>query len=419
MMDKKRLLGEKANKLLQMFPVVAIVGPRQCGKSTLVKNIRPDWKYYDLERPDDYQLITSDPLGFFSRQREAVIIDEAQQYPDLFKVLRGVIDQNRKAPGRFLLTGSSSPEIVKGLTESLAGRIATIEMWPFKAVELNDKPLPRIYEILGNPSPDLANLPTLDDIATLKPSLNQDQIYNQWMLGGYPEPRLKSKSIPEFYGLWMDQYFADYIRRDVQRLFPRINSHNFRQFILALSNHSGRQLNQSEIARALEVSSVTVKEYLEIFHNTFIWRNMGSYEKNKLKKVQKMPRGFFRDPGILHHLLKIRDIDQLLVHPIAGASFESFVTEEIIRGFQCTLASGIDFSYYRTKDRSEIDLIVDGRFGTIPIEIKLGHKLKKGALKALKIFMEDTGAPFGIVVNNAEKIEFLADNVVQVPAVYF
>ena len=114
MTDKTRFLESKIDRLLSLFPVVAIVGPRQCGKSTLVKKLRPDWRYYDLERPDDYQLVTSDPLGFFSRRREATIIDEAQQYPDLFRVLRGVVDQDRKATGRYLLTGSSSPEIVKG-----------------------------------------------------------------------------------------------------------------------------------------------------------------------------------------------------------------------------------------------------------------------------------------------------------------
>ena len=132
---KQRLIEQKIDWLLDMFPVVAIIGSRQCGKSTLVKNVRPDWKYYDLERPDDYQLITSDPLGFLARQSEKTIIDEAQQYPELFNVLRGIIDQDRKAVGRFLLTGSSSPEIVKGLSESMAGRIATIELWPFKAAE--------------------------------------------------------------------------------------------------------------------------------------------------------------------------------------------------------------------------------------------------------------------------------------------
>lgn len=413
MMYKKRLIEHKIDRLLEMFPVVAIIGSRQCGKSTLVKNIRPDWKYYDLERPDDYQLITSDPLGFFARQSENTIIDEAQQYPELFKVLRSVIDQDRNVVGRFLITGSSSPDIVKGLSESMAGRIATIELWPFKTTEFYEKPFPQIYALLSQNKPDL------DKISRLTSKLNIRQIYDQWQLGGYPEPRIKGCDTPEFHGLWMDEYFSDYIRRDIQRLFPRINPHNFHLFIQTLSFHSGKIINQSDIARALEVSSVTSKEYLEIIHKTFIWRNLRSYEKNKLKKVQKMPKGFFRDQGILHHLLKINSLDNLLIHPVADFSFESFVVEEIIRGFQCTLTAGIDFHFYRTKDKSEIDLIIDAPFGVIPIEIKLGHKINKRMLTALKQFLKDTNAPLGILVNNSEKIEFLADNIIQIPAQYF
>lgn len=395
-----------------MFPAVAIIGPRQCGKSTLVKAIRPDWKYYDLERPDDYQLVSSDPLGFFSRQTEKIIIDEAQEYPDLFKVLRGVIDQDRKAAGRFLLTGSSSPEIVKGLSESLAGRLATIELWPFKAAELYDRPFPSVYELLCDPGIDLNNLNALE------PVIEPGQVYEHWLLGGYPETRIKGQELPEFHGLWMDEYFTDYIRRDIQRLFPRINTHTFRLLIQTLSFHSGSIINQSEIARALEVSSPTVREYLEILHNTFIWRNLRSYEHNTLKKVQKMPRGFFRDQGILHHLLKIDDVDRLLLHPTAGLSFEDFIIEEVIRGFQCTMKAGIDFHFYRTKDKSEIDLIVSGSFGVIPIEIKLGYKINQRMLTSLKNFINDTGARFGILVNNSERIEILSDNIIQIPARY-
>jgi len=175
----------------------------------------------------------------------------------------------------------------------------------------------------------------------------------------------------------MDELFFGLHQERYSTPFPGINPHNFRLFIQTLSFHSGRIINQSDIARALEVSSVTSKGYLEIIHNTFIWRNLRSYEKNKLKKVQKMPKGFFRDQGILHHLLKINSLDNLLIHPVAGFSFESFVAEEIIRGFQCTLTAGIDFHFYRTRDKSEIDLIIDAPFGVIPIEIKLGHKIKK------------------------------------------
>lgn len=411
-MDKERFLAKKVNRLLEMFPAVAIIGPRQCGKSTLVKAIRPDWKYYDMERPDDYQLISSDPLGFFSRQTEKIIIDEAQEYPDLFKVLRGVIDQDRKTAGRFLLTGSSSPEIVKGLSESLAGRLATIELWPFKAAELYDRPLPPVYELLCDPGIDLNTLNALE------PVIEPGQVYEHWLLGGYPETRIKGQELPEFHGLWMDEYFTDYIRRDIQRLFPRINTHTFRLLIQTLSFHSGSIINQSEIARALEVSSPTVREYLEILHNTFIWRNLRSYEHNALKKVQKMPRGFFRDQGILHHLLKIDDVDRLLLHPTAGLSFEDFIIEEVIRGFQCTMKAGIDFHFYRTKDKSEIDLIVSGSFGVIPIEIKLGYKINQRMLTSLKNFINDTGARFGILVNNAERIEILSDNIIQISARY-
>ena len=412
-MDKKRFLAQKINSLLEMFPAVAVVGPRQCGKSTLVKAIRPEWKYYDLERPDDYRLISSDPLGFFSRQREKTIIDEAQEFPELFKVLRGVIDQDRRAVGRFLLTGSSSPEIVSGLSESLAGRIATIELWPFKAAEFYEKQLSPVYELLGDPGIDSA------DLASMQPQLAPEQVYAHWLLGGYPEPRIKGQEWPEFYGLWMDEYFADYIRRDIQRLFPRINTHSFRLFIQTLAFHSGSIINQSEIARALEVSSPTARDYLEILHGTFIWRNLRSYEQNSLKKVQKMPRGFFRDPGILHHLLKIDDLDRLLLHPAAGASFEAFLIEEIIRGFQCTMKAGIDFHFYRTRDKSEIDLVVSGPFGVIPMEIKLGYKVRQRMLTALKNFIGDTGARFGILVNNAERIELLTDSIIQIPARYF
>jgi len=412
-MGKKRFLGHKIDRLLEMFPVVAVIGPRQCGKSTLVKALKPDWKYYDLDRPDDYHLISGDPLGFFGRQREKTIIDEAQQFPELFKVLRGVIDQDRKAAGRYLLTGSSSPEIIKGLSESLAGRMATVELWPFKAVEFYEKPLPPVYGLLTADKPDLKALSCLES------TLAMDQIYNHWLLGGYPEPRIKGRETPEFHGLWMDEYFSNYMRRDIQRLFPRINTHNFRLFIQTLSFHSGKIINQSNIARALEVSSVTSREYMEILHNTFIWRNLQSYERNPLKKIQKMPRGFFRDQGVLHHLLKIKELDSLLVHPTGGPSFESFLIEEIIRGFQCTMRTGMDFYFYRTKDKSEIDLIIEAPFGVIPVEIKLGRATAPRTTAALKIFLEDTKAPFGIIVNNSDKIEMLSDNIIQIPAVYF
>lgn len=157
---------------------------------------------------------------------------------------------------------------------------------------------------------------------------------------------------------------------------------------------------------------------MQILHNTFIWHNLRSFEKNTLKKIQEMPKGFFRDRGLHHHLLKLNDLDRLLVHPAAGSSFESYVIEEIIRGLECTMSAGIEFNFYRTRDKSEIDLIVDGFFGYIPIEVKLGTRINQCMLKPLKSFIEDTGCSFGILVNNSEKIKMLSDKIIQIPAIY-
>ena len=227
-MDKKRFISSKVKRLLDMFPVVAVIGPRQCGKSTLVRQLYPDWKYYDLESPDDYQLITDDPVAFFSINYGQVIMDEAQQYPDLFKVLRGVIDSDRRSRGRYLLTGSSSPDIVKGITESLAGRIVTIEMAPFKQGEYFDQPLSAIYEML----PDTNTTPS--DFLQLDVPLRLHQSMDVWFKGGFPEPLINSKKTEDFHKHWMENYIADYVGRDIRGLFPRLNIHHFRRFLSLL-----------------------------------------------------------------------------------------------------------------------------------------------------------------------------------------
>ena len=395
-----------------MFPAVAVIGSRQCGKSTLVKQLRPSWKYYDLENPNDYQLITSDPVAFFSVNNSYIIIDEAQQYPEIFKVLRGVIDDNREKKGRFLLTGSSSPEIVKGITETLAGRIATLEMWPFKQGELYECTFPLLYEMVLNNG-------NIKDFLNLKPVVDIGQSMKVWLMGGFPEPLIAAEQgQEEYYHQWMENYIHNYITRDIRSLFPRLNIHNFRRFLMLLAQFSGHQLNMSDMARALEVSVSTVKDYLDIIHQTFIWRNLEPYTKNSLKKVQKVRKGFFRDQGLLHYLLRIRNEDDLLLHPVAGFSFESFVIEEIIRGFQATMATGVEFNYYRTIDKSELDLVVEGFFGVLPIEIKLNSFIKRQSLRGLKNFISDMNTDFGIVINRGRKIEQISEKIIQIPVNY-
>ncbi len=410
-MDKNRIVQEKVVNLLGMFPVVAIVGSRQCGKSTLVKNLRPDWKYYDLESPDDYQLISSDPVAFFTINHSHLIIDEAQQFPEIFKILRGVVDADRKEKGRFIITGSSSPAIVKGLTESLAGRIATVEMAPFKQCEYYEKDLSSFYAMLTGAG-------GINDLMQLRSTLSLEQSMAVWVKGGFPEPLIESAENEAFYRQWMENYMADYVSRDIRNLFPRLNIHNFRRFLTLLAQFSGHQLNMATMARALETNVPTVKDYLDIIHQTFLWRNLHAYDGNPVKRVQKSKKGFFRDQGILHYLLRITDLDQLLIHPVAGFSFESFVIEEIIRGVQATMATQMEFAYYRTVDRSEIDLIVEGASGVVPIEIKLSAVVKPRSLRALENFLTDLHAEYGILINRGRRIERLTEKIIQIPINY-
>ncbi|MFH2091103.1 MAG: DUF4143 domain-containing protein [Pseudomonadota bacterium] len=377
-----------------------------------MQQLKPDWKYYDLESLYDFQLVTSDPISFFVLNHDHVIIDEAQQYPDLFKVLRGVIDKDRNEKGRFLLTGSSSPSISQGINESLAGRIATIELSPFKQCEYHETGFPCIFDLLIDP------LTGPDDFLQLQPSQSLGQTMNVWFQGGFPEPLIESEKDMDFRLYWMENYIKDYIGRDIRMLFPRLQILNFRRFLTLLAQFSGHQLNMSDMARAIEVSVPTIKDYLDIIHQTFVWRNLLPYNRNALKKVQKARKGFFRDQGLLHYFLKINDLNSLLIHPVAGFSFESFVIEELIRGLKATMATQVEFSYYRTIDKSEVDLVIDCPVGPIPIEIKLNSVVNQTALRGLKNFLADVDAKYGLLINRGKRIERLTEKIIQIPVNY-
>jgi predicted AAA+ superfamily ATPase len=410
-----RNIETKIERALALFPVVAIIGSRQCGKSTLVRKLRPDWKYYDLEQMTHFELVSEDPEFFFQRNPHSVIIDEAQEYPALFKTLRGVIDEDRTSSGRFLITGSSSLELVQGLSESLAGRMAIFELSPFKSNEVHQKPLSALYEILGS---SFGKKDLLDRLEALESPLSHEDSLDCWRHGGYPEPLIKGVQDPDFHGMWMENFFTTYLQRDIRKLFPRLNIDKYRKLISVLSRASGTIINKSALATTLEVSSPTVKDYLDIFEYSFLWRNLRSFENNPAKAVQKMPKGYYRDSGLLNYLLKIRGMDDLMDRPNSGDLFEGFVIEEIVRGFGATPLTGIDFFFYRTRDRSEVDLIIDAPFGIVPVEIKLGRKTASRRLSSLKGLISDMNLPCGLLINNSDRIEFLDRKIVQIPVNY-
>ncbi len=393
-----------------MFPAVAIIGARQCGKTTLAKALRPDWLYMDLEKPSDFNRIDLDPEFFLQQNPEHIIFDEAQLSPTLFEVLRGIIDNDRNKPGRFIITGSSSPELLTHISETLAGRIATIELGTLKTNEIFDKPLSSFYQLFENP----LSATFFDHLPPAALSLKN--IQQAWYQGGYPEPVLKKSKT--FYLQWMENYENTYIYRDIARLYPRLNKVAYQRFLAMLCNLSGTVLNKSDIARALEVGEKSVREFLTIADGTFLWRQLYSYEKSTTKSLVKMPKGHIRDTGLLHTLLRITDEQQLYRDPIVGRSFEGFVIEELIKGLQSLLVTHWQPFYYRTRGGAEIDLILEGPFGTLPVEIKYGTKVTSSQLKSLENFVIDNHLPFALLINQADKAYWLNRHIFQLPANY-
>lgn len=408
MTDIKRNLEDRIRRLLEIFPVVMLVGARQTGKTTLSKAVRPDWQYFDLEKAADYDFISRDFGFFFQEYPRQVILDEAQELPGLFRELRGVIDTSRQERGRFILTGSSSPDLLREASDSLAGRLAILEIGTLKINEVVRQPLPAFYQIFEQ---DLS----AESMAFIKGlECPAEDVIPFFFRGGYPEPVLSQDEYA--YNAWMENYFRTYVNRDIRKLFPRLDAIRYRRFVAMLSSLSGTIINKAQLGRSVDVSEVTIRDYLEVADKTFFWRTIPSFETSKSKSTVKMPKGIVRDSGINHYLTGIDTREKLIRAPQVGRNFESFIIEEIIKGIQATKVTRWDYFYYRTRNGAEIDLILSGSFGILPIEIKFGRETSRRQLMSLQQFVQHHDLPFGIVVNNSSKVQMLSEKIIQLPA---
>ncbi|OGQ34249.1 MAG: hypothetical protein A3F16_07915 [Deltaproteobacteria bacterium RIFCSPHIGHO2_12_FULL_43_9] len=405
-----RNISSKINRLLDLFPAVIILGVRQCGKTFLTKQLKPSWNYIDLEDPGDFDRLSLDPKFFFQEYSEELIIDEAQKVPGAFDVLRGVIDKNRKQNGRFLITGSSSQELIKNVSESLAGRAAVVELGTLKANEIFEKPMSQFYKLFEKK----ITKKDIEFLKNLSPVVHPSEMKHVFLYGGYPDAVLNFRKTN--YQIWMEQYFKLYINRDIRNLFPGLDIIKYRRFIKMLTSLAGRLINKAELARSLDISETTAKDYLDIAHGTFVWRTTHHFDRDQTVSLVKMPRGGFRDSGLLNSLLSNIEFNDLESYPYLGRIFENFVCEEIIRGIESSMATNCNYQYFRTKNGAEIDLIVSGNFGILPIEIKYGVAIDKKKLVTLEHFVRRHKLPFGIVINNSDQPLLIKENILQIPA---
>ncbi|KAF0235522.1 MAG: hypothetical protein FD181_3457 [Prolixibacteraceae bacterium] len=339
---------------LSVFPAVALLGPRQCGKSTLASMLSvkiPLFLYLDLQNPSDLNKL-SDPLLFFDANPDATIcIDEIQLKPDLFPILRSVIDSNRRN-GRFILLGSASRDLIRQSSESLAGRIGFIELTPFTLTEINHQP--------------------------------DFQLRRFWLRGGYPESYLFENDSDS--KIWLENFIRSYIERDIALFGFQIPALQMRRLLTMCAHLHGQLLNSSKLGESLGLTHPTVRRQIDLLEQTFIVRTLMPYQTNVGKRLIKSPKIYIRDSGILHRLLQIDKFNDLMGNPVFGASWEGVVIENILSSLR-------DWSpyFYRTSTGDETDLILKKGTKTIVVECKASTapQLLKGFYRALDDLQAD------------------------------
>lgn len=374
-----RLAQTLVETLAKQFPAVLILGPRQCGKTTLARHFLQG-NYFDLEKPSDYQLFAGDVELALGRLDEPLILDEAQTVPQLFSVLRSAIDQKRHASGRFYLLGSVSPTLVRQVSESLAGRIGIVELTPFL-----------FAEVAG---PDL-------DLSTY------------WLRGGYPDACKEAEE--ERRMRWHEHYAQALVERDLAGYGLKTSPFEMRRFLGMLAHTHGGLLNASDLGRSLGVSYRTVSSYLDILEGHFLIRRLQPWSANLGKRLVKTPKVYLRDSGLLHYLLGVRNDRDLLQSPHRGASWEGCLTEQII-ALEKLRRAGSQFWFYRTRAGAEIDLVVERGGQRIGYEFKCASSVGRSDASALKAGLADGVITEGSVVYSGARRFPLYDRIEALPA---
>jgi predicted AAA+ superfamily ATPase len=346
-------------KVLQQFPAVAITGPRQSGKSTLLRQSLPGFNYVTLDDPLTRRQATEDPVLFLESVKTPMVIDEFQYAPDLLHYIKMRIDENRGEKGRFVLTGSQQFIATRGLSESLAGRIALLELPPF-----------------GIQEGQRAGLP----------AEAMDLFVENALRGSYPELAIDKEMDSR---QWYASYVQTYLERDIRTLYDIGNLRDFENVLQMLAARCSQQLNYSTLSRDVGVAVNTIKRWVSVLEACRIIYLLPAYYRNLGQRLIKAPKVYFVDSGLVCYLTGLSDRQHLIAGPMAGALFENFCVQEALK---CQLAKGIvpRMSYLRTQNGFEIDLVVEGTDGRLhPFECKLSRTPKRTMAKSIERFITE------------------------------
>ena len=356
------------------FPVITILGVRQVGKTTLARAAFPRHAYLDLEDPRTAERFRDDARFALDQAGAAgLILDEAQAVPGLFPALRGAVDANRAANGRFVLLGSAQPALVRGIAESLAGRVAVFDLDPLAACEAASGDDPRDWRTL-------------------------------WLKGGFPD------ALRGDFRAWWDAYLRMLLERDLPQYGVSADPVFMRRLLTMLAHQHGGLFNASSLGASLGVSYHTIQRQVDVLESVFLVRRLAPWFRNVGKRLTKAPKVYLRDSGLLHHLLNISTFDDLANHPSRGASWEGFVIEDLLRR-ERVARPGTSPWFWRTAAGAEVDLVLERGNDKVAIEIKAGRGGDTRALRALRDSLPDIGADRAWIVDQADGIAGLGPQI--------
>ncbi len=350
--------------LARQFKAVAVVGPRQSGKTTLVRAVFAGKPYVTMEDPDTRLFATDDPRGFLAQYPDGAVLDEAQRVPQLFSYLQGILD-NDPRHGQFILTGSNHFMLQESISQSLAGRIAYLQLLPLTLSELPPA---------STESPD------------------------QWILqGGYPSLYATSADP----GRWFANYIRTYVERDVRQIKNITDLHAFDRFLRLCAGRTGQLLNMSSLAVEAGVDGKTVAAWMAVLESSFVAFRLRPYHRNFNKRVVKMPKLYFHDTGLACALLGIRDAGTLALNPFRGALFENAVIADLQKRLWHQ-GRAADLFFWRRSTGQEVDLLIEEHGHTTPVEIKSGQTVRPEFLSGLEYWMSLSGEDQGWLVHGGD-----------------